>query len=69
MDGQSYLLLIRDEGGPPELQVGHLSPPPTPLFPWYKGLADNRQLPGALLSAAQNLPVKYWPGPETPPAP
>lgn len=21
MDGQSYLLLIRDEGGPPELQV------------------------------------------------
>lgn len=25
MDGQSYLLLIRDEGGPPELQV---SPPP-----------------------------------------
>lgn len=22
MDGQSYLLLIRDEGGPPELQVG-----------------------------------------------
>lgn len=25
VDGQSYLLLIRDEGGPPELQV---SPPP-----------------------------------------
>lgn len=25
MDGQSYLLLIRDEGGPPELQVGDLS--------------------------------------------
>lgn len=24
MDGQSYLLLIRDEGGPPELQVGDL---------------------------------------------
>ncbi|XP_010725161.1 arf-GAP with GTPase, ANK repeat and PH domain-containing protein 3-like [Meleagris gallopavo] len=22
VDGQSYLLLIRDEGGPPELQVG-----------------------------------------------
>lgn len=22
IDGQSYLLLIRDEGGPPELQVG-----------------------------------------------
>lgn len=22
MDGQSYLLLIRDEGGPPEAQVG-----------------------------------------------
>ncbi len=25
MDGQSYLLLIRDEGGPPELQVNTLS--------------------------------------------
>lgn len=24
MDGQSYLLLIRDEGGPPELQVMRL---------------------------------------------
>ena len=24
VDGQSYLLLIRDEGGPPELQVYHL---------------------------------------------
>ena len=24
VDGQSYLLLIRDEGGPPELQVKHL---------------------------------------------
>ena len=23
VDGQSYLLLIRDEGGPPELQVKH----------------------------------------------
>lgn len=23
VDGQSYLLLIRDEGGPPELQVIH----------------------------------------------
>ena len=23
LDGQSYLLLIRDEGGPPELQVSH----------------------------------------------
>lgn len=23
VDGQSYLLLIRDEGGPPELQVSH----------------------------------------------
>jgi len=22
VDGQSYLLLIRDEGGPPEAQVG-----------------------------------------------
>lgn len=27
MDGQSYLLLIRDEGGPPELQVGDLCLP------------------------------------------
>ncbi|CAN7981089.1 unnamed protein product, partial [Ixodes pacificus] len=26
IDGQSYLLLIRDEGGPPELQVGLLRP-------------------------------------------
>lgn len=26
MDGQSYLLLIRDEGGPPELQVMPLPP-------------------------------------------
>jgi hypothetical protein len=25
VDGQSYLLLIRDEGGPPELQVHNLS--------------------------------------------
>ena len=24
VDGQSYLLLIRDEGGPPELQVNRL---------------------------------------------
>ena len=23
IDGQSYLLLIRDEGGAPEIQVGH----------------------------------------------
>jgi len=23
LDGQSYLLLIRDEGGPPESQVGY----------------------------------------------
>lgn len=23
IDGQSYLLLIRDEGGPPEMQVGY----------------------------------------------
>ena len=26
LDGQSYLLLIRDEGGPPELQVSQMSP-------------------------------------------
>jgi Arf-GAP/GTPase/ANK repeat/PH domain-containing protein 1/3 len=26
VDGQSYLLLIRDEGGPPELQVSVLFP-------------------------------------------
>ena len=26
VDGQSYLLLIRDEGGPPELQVGSINP-------------------------------------------
>lgn len=25
VDGQSYLLLIRDEGGPPELQVPDIS--------------------------------------------
>ena len=25
VDGQSYLLLIRDEGGPPELQVGSIN--------------------------------------------
>ena len=25
VDGQSYLLLIRDEGGPPELQVFFIS--------------------------------------------
>lgn len=25
LDGQSYLLLIRDEGGPPELQVSKQS--------------------------------------------
>lgn len=25
LDGQSYLLLIRDEGGPPELQVARLA--------------------------------------------
>lgn len=24
VDGQSYLLLIRDEGGPPEIQVGSI---------------------------------------------
>lgn len=30
VDGQSYLLLIRDEGGPPELQV-RLPPSPGPL--------------------------------------
>lgn len=27
VDGQSYLLLIRDEGGPPELQVGGVALP------------------------------------------
>lgn len=40
VDGQSYLLLIRDEGGPPELQV-MLLPPPRPLTPPFpKDLAD-----------------------------
>lgn len=33
VDGQSYLLLIRDEGGPPELQV-RLLPSPGPLRVW-----------------------------------
>lgn len=33
MDGQSYLLLIRDEGGPPELQVMLLP------WPWATGWA------------------------------
>lgn len=32
VDGQSYLLLIRDEGGPPELQV-MLLPRPWPVVP------------------------------------
>lgn len=36
MDGQSYLLLIRDEGGPPELQVGdaYVLRPLLTLFCW-----------------------------------
>lgn len=33
VDGQSYLLLIRDEGGPPELQVMLLP------WPWATGWA------------------------------
>lgn len=36
MDGQSYLLLIRDEGGPPELQVMLLPPTPGPWRPLPK---------------------------------
>lgn len=41
VDGQSYLLLIRDEGGPPELQVGDLSSLgslPTTLVRGWPGL-------------------------------
>lgn len=62
MDGQSYLLLIRDEGGPPELQVGRPAPPP----------------PSLPLSLAQGGPHRLWLlerpdqcrlGPETPPPP
>ena len=34
LDGQSYLLLIRDEGGAPEMQVPHL--PHTHLYHDYK---------------------------------
>lgn len=36
VDGQSYLLLIRDEGGPPELQVRPL-PSAGPLRVWGEG--------------------------------
>lgn len=36
VDGQSYLLLIRDEGGPPELQVT-LLPQPRPVAPLSRG--------------------------------
>lgn len=36
VDGQSYLLLIRDEGGPPELQV-RLPPRSGPLHVWGEG--------------------------------
>lgn len=53
MDGQSYLLLIRDEGGPPELQVGDPYPPrslPTPSCGGIGGLLG-RDLPGCLLGA------------------
>lgn len=31
VDGQSYLLLIRDEGGPPEAQVSTTGSPRSPL--------------------------------------
>lgn len=38
MDGQSYLLLIRDEGGPPELQVMLVSGPPLCIVPLSGGV-------------------------------
>lgn len=50
MDGQSYLLLIRDEGGPPELQV---SPPHVSLL-----LAlFLRELPGSIKASIKVLKV------------
>lgn len=40
VDGQSYLLLIRDEGGPPEAQVSTTGIqeglPPTPQDRWFQ---------------------------------
>lgn len=41
VDGQSYLLLIRDEGGPPELQV-RLPPSPGSLRVWGEGYGVRR---------------------------
>lgn len=40
VDGQSYLLLIRDEGGPPEAQVGSAATN-TMCFP-YRGCSDSQ---------------------------
>lgn len=36
VDGQSHLLLIRDEGGPPELQVSSNIAPTSVLAPWSR---------------------------------
>lgn len=50
MDGQSYLLLIRDEGGPPELQVGDPylpRPRPTPCCPGGTGGLQGGNCPAA----------------------
>nr|CAD7441176.1 unnamed protein product [Timema bartmani] len=41
VDGQSYLLLIRDEGGPPELQVNTLPPCSFVLIPHFGLLTIN----------------------------
>nr|CAD7399594.1 unnamed protein product [Timema poppensis] len=50
VDGQSYLLLIRDEGGPPELQVNTLPPCSLVLIPHFGLLTSNTPLgPVALI--------------------
>lgn len=51
VDGQSYLLLIRDEGGPPELQVRPL-PRAGPSRVWGEGFGV-RQRPGEAGNSAR----------------
>lgn len=41
VDGQSYLLLIRDEGGPPEAQVSMCTRPKPAVFPLFSKVSCN----------------------------
>lgn len=56
VDGQSYLLLIRDEGGPPEAQVS-----PKPLFPCFSKLPFKELALLCSALAPSHLPARRIP--------